>query len=237
MTIARGSGRPWDASHDQILDHLVTWIESEAFTCLGARASIKRQEMYTAVVGPLADDRTTGALHRTLSSFVADYLDAGGRFTTMVVVFRGPTVDSEERFDELFWRQLKALHDIDARSHPWAADVSSEPMSEYFSYSVAGHPFFLVGMHPAASRTARRFTLPAIAFNSHRQFDKLKSEGTYWGLQARIRDREKRLDGNLNPNLSDFGGSSEARQYSGRHVESDWLCPFNPSVLGTRRPL
>ncbi|MEP6902345.1 MAG: YqcI/YcgG family protein, partial [Actinomycetota bacterium] len=30
-----------------------------------------------------------------------------------------------------------------------------------------------------------------------------------------------------NPNLSDFGTQSEARQYSGRAVEHEWKCPFH----------
>jgi hypothetical protein len=35
-----------------------------------------------------------------------------------------------------------------------------------------------------------------------------------------------RLQGSINPNLSDFGVHSEARQYSGRAVEDAWKCPF-----------
>jgi hypothetical protein len=35
------------------------------------------------------------------------------------------------------------------------------------------------------------------------------------------------LQGSLNPNLADFGEQSEARQYSGRATEADWVCPFH----------
>jgi len=53
-------------------------------------------------------------------------------------------------------------------------------------------------------------------------------------VQEVIRDRERNLQGNLNPNLADFGTRSEARQYSGRPVEEEWRCPFHAHEGGTR---
>ncbi len=46
-------------------------------------------------------------------------------------------------------------------------------------------------------------------------------------MQEVIRDRERNLQGDLNPNLADFGTRSEARQYSGRPMEEQWRCPFH----------
>jgi len=89
------------------------------------------------------------------------------------------------------------------------------------------HPFFVIGLHPHASRLARRFSNPALVFNSHRQFEKLREDGRYWKIQAATRSREIDLQGSINPNLADFGEESEARQYSGRMVEADWRCPFD----------
>ncbi len=86
----------------------------------------------------------------------------------------------------------------------------------------------MVGLSPVASRSARRFAWPTLVFNAHEQFEHLRAEGRYGGLQDRIRARELRLDGALNPNLADFGHHSEARQYSGRPTEATWTCPFRP---------
>ncbi len=91
---------------------------------------------------------------------------------------------------------------------------------------MAGNAFFVVGMHPDASRAARRFAWPTLVFNAHEQFEHLREDGRYGGLQRQIRARELRLDGTLNPNLADFGRHSEARQYSGRATEDSWRCPF-----------
>jgi len=49
-------------------------------------------------------------------------------------------------------------------------------------------------------------------------------------MKGIIRDREVAQTGSINPMLNDFGDRSEARQYSGRAVDSDWECPFKPKV-------
>jgi FPC/CPF motif-containing protein YcgG len=46
-------------------------------------------------------------------------------------------------------------------------------------------------------------------------------------MQTEIRRREINIQGVLNPNLSNFGEDSEARQYAGNATASGWLCPFN----------
>ncbi|HBR51859.1 MAG TPA: hypothetical protein DEA71_17475 [Nitrospira sp.] len=52
-------------------------------------------------------------------------------------------------------------------------------------------------------------------FNLHEQFD-------------RLRAREMTLQGSINPMLSSFGDNPETRQYSGRAVPDNWVCPFHP---------
>ena len=97
---------------------------------------------------------------------------------THVAVFDGPRDTDEARFEALLWAQLQRLHDLDlARGSRWAGDVSSDPDDPRFSLSLGGHPFFVIGLHPGASRRARRFAWPAMVFNSHRQFDRLRRNG------------------------------------------------------------
>ena len=66
---------------------------------------------------------------------------------------------------------------------------------------------------------------PTLAFNAHSQFEQLRETGQFERIQTVIRDRDRELEGDLNPNLSNFGEHTEARQYSGREVEADWVCP------------
>jgi FPC/CPF motif-containing protein YcgG len=35
------------------------------------------------------------------------------------------------------------------------------------------------------------------------------------------------MAGSINPMLANHGSISSARQYSGRAVETDWVCPFS----------
>src|SRR5690606_216072 len=82
-----------------------------------------------------------------------------------------------------------------------------------------------------------RFPWPALVFNSHRQFEQLRADGRYRKMQGVIRERDRALQGDINPNLADFGDISEARQYSGRATEPGWQCPLRVRTLSwTCRP-
>src|SRR5690606_40704217 len=102
----------------------------------------------------------------------------------------------------------------------------SDPENDNFSFSLGGKAFYMVGLHPNSSRKARQSPVPAIAFNLHWQFEKLREMGAYYTVRDKIRERDKDLQGSINPMLEDFGETSEARQYSGRKVGEEWKCPF-----------
>ena len=93
--------------------------------------------------------------------------------------------------------------------------------------SFAGEAFFVVGLHPQASRPARRFETPALVFNLHDQFQVLREQQRYEKLRSAILTRDEQLAGSVNPMLARHGELSEARQYSGRIVGTDWKCPFH----------
>src|SRR5690606_32243725 len=151
---------------------------------------------------------------------------------SFVALFDGPSDTDEQRFEAMLWSQLQHRQDLDARrGTPWAEDVSRDPNDPRFSLSLAGHPFFVVGLHPGASRIARRFEVPTVGFHSHRPFARRRGAGRSGKRQAATRTRATALQGSTNPNLADFGTAAETRQYSGRKVEAEWTCPFH-----VRRP-
>ena len=84
----------------------------------------------------------------------------------------------------------------------------------------------MVGLHPNASRPARRFPRPTLVFNLHDQFERLRAEGRYEKMRDKIIERDVALAGEPNPMLARHGEASEARQYSGRAVDDAWACPF-----------
>jgi len=204
------------------------FVFDERFSCLGAKASIRRETYRVGAYARLDDAAVSEGLARDLYAFAAERRGFESDFTTFVAVFREPRVVAEDAFERALWSQLQRLHDLDVRHHPWDPRVSADPDDASFSFSVAGTAFFVVGLHPNASRPSRRFAWPALVFNAHEQFENLRADGRFGGLQTKIRDRELRLHGSLNPALADYGRESEAKQYSGRATEPGWRCPFAP---------
>ena len=219
--------RPGELTRD-FLDH----IADSAFPCVGSKAALARGAIETLELGRLGDRHNDAPLLDALAGFGTG-LDAAAAddltVRSFVALFDGPGDTDEPRFEALLWAQLQRLHELDVRrGAAWAPDVSRDPADPRFSLSLAGHPFFVIGLHAGASRTARRFATPALVFNSHRQFDRLRADGRYAKMQAATRERDVALQGSINPNLADYGAASEARQYSGRAVHADWTCPFRP---------
>ncbi|MFJ5633368.1 guanitoxin biosynthesis heme-dependent pre-guanitoxin N-hydroxylase GntA [Streptomyces goshikiensis] len=218
-----------------VRDQLTTWIESEEFSCLGAKSSLRRGSLRQVNVGVMGTDSATAALHGALTEFVGSDLNDEQNFATVVAVFEGPLGLPEPDFHALLWRQLTDLHAFDAGlGFAWAEGADPSPDSAKFGFSVAEHPFFVVGLHENSSRVTRRFPFPAMAFNSHHQFRRLVENGVYGGLQRRIRERDTRLQGSINPNLAEFGDASEARQYSGMATDARWECPFSATTGAER---
>ena len=211
------------------------FIDAPSFPCVGSKAALARGAIRTQEFARLGQRGNDVAMLDALGSFVAmlDGLDPGDRtIHSFVALFDGPRDTDERRFEALLWSQLQRLHDLDAsRGMRWAPDISSDADDPRFSLSLAGHPFFVIGLHPGASRLARRFAWPALVFNSHRQFEQLRADGRYQRMQTATRKRDVALQGSINPNLADFGAAAEARQYSGREVDAGWMCP-----LRVRRP-
>lgn len=163
-----------------------------------------------------------------LLAFSNEFPDPGADPVSFAATFSGAGFD-EAQFESLIWRRIQQLHNEDNRHFAWDPSVSADPADNNFSLSIAGRAFFVVGLHPRASRIARRAPLPCLVFNFHDQFLKLKESARFGRMQSAIRARDIELQGFLNPVLASFGDASEARQYSGRFVEKNWVCPFRQS--------
>ena len=126
------------------------------------------------------------------------------------------------------WQRIQSFADKDAwLGQAYDHRVSADPQDPHFSLSFGGEAFFVVGLHPNASRPARRFPQPTLVFNLHDQFEKLREEGRYERMREKILARDEALAGDTNPMLGRHGETSEAAQYSGRLVGADWQCPFH----------
>ncbi len=201
-------------------------VIQQEYPCVGARAALNGESYVLAVYDELATGATTAALAADLYEFTRSALREKSEYATSVAVFRGPTGDDEAEFEQRFWRQLTALHAADEEHFDWDPAVRSDPADPNFSFSFAGQALYVIGLHPNSSRLARRFRWPTMVFNPHEQFEQLRAGGKWKRMQQTIRERDVALQGSINPMLSDFGQSSEARQYSGRAVPAGWRAPF-----------
>lgn len=212
-------------------ESFLKFIGGDNYPCVGARLALSRGSIETHEFGALGDCDNDQPMLDGLSQFVAKIEESAWDDDTVhsyAAIFHGPFGMNELRFESLMWAQLWQTHKLDVLAGNLPADdVSSDADSPHFSLSLAGHPFFLIGLHPHASRLARRFRYPVLVFNSHRQFEQLRADGRFEKMQAATRSRDIELQGTLNPNLADFGDASEARQYSGREVPNGWRCPYD----------
>jgi FPC/CPF motif-containing protein YcgG len=206
------------------------FVQDPLFPCLGAKSLVRLDGYTLHVYAALGADAETMTIARDLEKFCGELTADDKGFKAFVAVFPDSPPDSEIEFERRLWQQLQLLHDADRTGKPWAAEASADVSDPHFSFSFGGKAYFVVGLNPVSSRIARRFRWPALVFNPHAQFTRLREEGRFDGLRSAIRARDTALQGELNPNLADFGEISEARQYSGRKAEADWTCPFHRKV-------
>ncbi len=213
------------------------FVKDKQFPCVGAKAALVRGALETRTLGDLQSNADDFALWLALSDF-ARRLEPGCMVVQSFVVLFPDTPELSERgFEDALWSRLQGLHYVDTQmGQAWSDDTSPDPSTNNFSLSIAGESFFVIGLHPGASRPARRFGHAALVFNSNAQFEALRADGRYDQMKRIIRERDLALAGSINPMLQDFGQGSEAAQYSGRLVGDDWHCPFKARQAVTLPP-
>ena len=205
-----------------------SFIREPDFSCVGAKSALSRGRMRILVARDIRSAWDDLRILPELLDLVQSYRADRQLFQSFAVLFEQPEMLAESEFEQHLWTRVQSLSDKDSwLGQNYDERVSPDPTDPHFSLSFGGEAFFVVGLHPGASRVARRFERPALVFNLHDQFERLREEGLYDRLRATILARDLTLNGSQNPMLSRFGETSEARQYSGRAVDSEWACPFS----------
>ena len=177
------------------------------YPCLGARSVFRRDAATLVVLDDLAD--TTPGRHprhprRGCSRSTPDEVDPEGDLVSFVACFREPVPARRGRVRGA--PVGSAAAPARPRRRPRGpTGVAADPDNPHFAFSVAGTAFFVVGLHPNASRVARRAPVPTLVFNLHEQFERMRSDGRYQRMRDTIRRRDTELQGFLNPMVSDHG--------------------------------
>jgi hypothetical protein len=201
-------------------------VLDQEFSCIGGKSAIINNTYRFGLYPEMNTRGATAGLAYDLWEYERERPTLATDYATFIASFAAPVARDERDWERLLWAQLQSLHELDRAYHAWDATVSSDPEDADFSFSFAGTAFFVIGLHPQSSRYARRFAWPTLVFNAHLQFERLREQGLFDRVRETVRARELKLQGSLNPNLSNYGERSEARQYSGRAVEEEWRCPF-----------
>ncbi len=211
------------------------FVGRPTFPCVGAKSALSKSQISFVVARDITSAWDDLRIYPALFNFANSYRPRKKLFQSFVVLFRGPRTLNEREFESVMWERLQSLTDKDdwhGQRHDPA--VSADAGNPHFSLSFGGEAFFCIGLHPKASRPARRFVVPAIVFNLHDQFEEMRKDGLYEKLHDKIMERDRRFAGSVNPMLQKFGEGSEARQYSGRQVGDEWKCPFHRETADAR---
>lgn len=202
-------------------------IAEPIFPCVGAKSALARGLLEVVVARDMRSGWDDLRIHERLLDWTDSYRADPEGLRSLAVIFSQPGELKEDEFEDLLWTRLQSFADKDEwLGQPYDGRVSADPEDPHFSLSFGGEAYFVVGLHPGASRPARQFDHPAMVFNLHDQFEKLRDSGRYERMREAILDRDRRIAGSINPMLARHGEISEARQYSGRAVDEDWECPF-----------
>ncbi len=209
-----------------IAEDYFRYIEAKGFPCIGAKAALGKNQISVFVADHMACPKNDHGILRFLYTFVDDYRQSSNLYSSAVVIFKDPVDLDEDKFEIMFWARLQAISDIDSQQYPYDQRVGHDATAPEFSFSLKEEAFYLIGLHPGSSRLARRFSYPAIVFNPHTQFDRLRELNKYETTKQVVRNRDIQYSGSVNPMLADFGETSEAVQYTGRQYDKNWKCPF-----------
>ena len=216
-----------DMHSAQMRNSLLKHIERRDFPCVGAKSALARDLLHIECCWSIASAWDDVAIHSALLDWSSRYAADPEGLRSFAVVFQGPLNLDEAQFEQHMWDRIQSLAQKDAwRGQQYDKTVSPDPSDPHFSLSFGEQAYFVVGLHPNASRPARRTPYPVMVFNLHDQFEQLRNDGRYERMREAILNRDEELAGSINPMLARHGEASEARQYSGRAVSEDWKCPF-----------
>jgi len=208
----------------ELQQQFADFISVKDFPCIAAKAAIAKGQVRVMVCDHIACPKDDGPIIDFIYNFVDEYRNEKKMYTSAVIIFKEPQNCDEEYFDRMMWQRLQGVADLD--QHSWDPHVNADPSHADFSFSIKEEAFYIIGLHPGSSRKARQFQYPAIVFNPHDQFERLREANRYETMKETVRKRDTVFSGSVNPMLTDFGKSSEANQYSGRVYEENWKCPF-----------
>lgn len=201
-------------------------LQQKNYPCIAALQSYHRKDYWLKSYENFGGCYQRPDLREDLLSYLSEYETSQSPFFTFWAVFNDVDNLDEDQFELSMWRELSSLTSTATHGSDTNPRFSSDPLSKNFCFTIGGHAFFVVGLHPASSRLSRRFPWPALVFNTFEQFETLKAKEQYYPMIETNRLRDEKFQGSTNPMVALYADLWESIQFSGKKNESSWLCPF-----------
>lgn len=207
--------------------HIRSLIMQKNFPCVAAVQSLALKD-YEIVEGRcFGSGRDSASIRQGILDFLETWKASRSTTSTLWITYPKDSVTSEDDFEKRFWDELSHLSSVELSKTDWAEGWSADPNDRNFTLCIGGFAFFVVGLHPHASRPGRKFPHPAIVMNVFDQFEDLEAKGQYVPMVQKNRERDVKFSGSVNPMAEKFGDGWEAIQFSGKTHDEAWKCPFH----------
>jgi uncharacterized protein len=210
-------------------DELVDFIGQLSFPCIMAKTVAHKGLLQVETVSDFNASSAKSVLTE-IYGFIDSYRQKQQRLSSFAVILHSELSSPFDSFEQNFWAFLSQLNHYDKEKYPHDDRVSSDYLDDAFSFSLKAEAFFILALHPQSPRWSRRFKYPAIIFNPHAQFERLRRVGIFTKVRNIIRKRDMLLQGSINPMLNDFGEKSEVYQYLGRTYTPQDIIPLKYEV-------
>ena len=212
---------------------LKEFINFRNFPCVMAKSVLKKGHLENYRI---EDSSSEKELLNYLYLFIDHFRNEPHKLHSCIFEFPCFEESTFERFESYFWNLLEDLSRLDKQKYRHDKRVSSSFTNSNYSYSLKEEAFFIVMLHPESPRLSRRYSYPAIVFNPHEQFENLRKANKYQKIKNIIRKRDQKVQGNINPMLSDFGEVNELFQYTGRdysigEVKPPWIQDIREELI------
>jgi uncharacterized protein len=207
--------------------------KEKPFPCIPATIGFSTNQLRYGFVG---DPRKPSTI-KELASLLTYYTDISrqiGNYTSMIVFYDTPKSmddDTVEEFEQLFWKHLNGLSDLD--QFDWPEDIPTDPHDPIWEFCFNGEKYFMYCATPAhQNRKSRHFDVMMLAITPRwvlQEFN--KSHSFAKRIKAQVRERLAKYDTiSIHPDLNTYGTEDnfEWRQYFLRDDDTSLTkCPYH----------
>lgn len=195
---------------------VLNFIQSSSFPCIMAKAAVRTGYIEIQNIPDIKTPQNIAMARSMLYSFIDHFRLNQNKLSSFILQIEDEALTCFNQFETSFYAFLREIYQKDKIQYPHDPRVSADIYDSRFSFSLKSEAFFIVALHPESPRWARRFKSPAIVFNPHIQFEKLREKNLFHKIKNIIRSKDRLLQGSINPMLNDFGERSEVFQYLGK---------------------